>query len=711
MIVMKKRSSEILQKLILEETTHSIGQYAKLYEVTERTIRADIKEINALFEQLKIPSIKTVEDGLILVDRKTDYSTVLQYIKKMGYYSYKMSPKERQSIILLMLTNKNSYITMSELSESLFVSRLTIMSDIVEIKEQLKPYDLRIISQSRGIRMRFDEMNLRSMIVDMLRYYFENLRSRSIFQDMLLRELAERYSLDVISKSLQKLENLMGVNLSNESFGNLVFYLFVAVNRFSMGNISSHETVSGIEEEEELQLAARIYKGLSTELDISVEKEEIISLARYIKEKNIFPLSSNITDYPEIYVVIANFLFSVQKALEINITRNHDYDLFEFLVFHIKAMAERLQNNKKVQNPLCEQVIAEYSEVYNATKQNIYLIEEYLGCEVEQDEIAFITMHISAAIERHNSRKPQLSIVVTCPGSMASGHLLAAQIEKYFNFDIREIIAADRLLENEKIDEMDIDFIISSVPLPKSRWPTLVVNPILCEEDYNHIQKLAFSLYRNHEEKQGNNLRSSILEEFSKVIGATEQQDLLIFRRELQSFYTKHIANATGKQESPCLHEIIQPNLISTHAHAKNWRSAIKAGGGLLVRNGYVATEYVSAMIENIEKYGPYCVMRKGLALAHAQPQKSVFSTGMSLLVLNDGVEFGHEDNDPVHLLFCFCVNDSRDYLKALNNLIALGNESSFFSEMFAAQNSDCAYKILAQREKNLCKLQEAATL
>jgi mannitol/fructose-specific phosphotransferase system IIA component (Ntr-type) len=132
-------------------------------------------------------------------------------------------------------------------------------------------------------------------------------------------------------------------------------------------------------------------------------------------------------------------------------------------------------------------------------------------------------------------------------------------------------------------------------------------------------------------------------------------------------------------------------------------------GAEPLVLNGFISSEYIHLMIKNVEENGPYCVLRKGLALAHAQSDKSVFSTGMSLLVLNDGVEFGHEENDPVHLLFCFCVNDSRDYLKALKNLIALSNERNFLSEMCTAKNSNFAHKILKRRELGLCNLSEAA--
>ncbi|MGD8458686.1 MAG: PRD domain-containing protein, partial [Anaerolineales bacterium] len=439
---MKKRSCEILQNLINQDTTPYVGHFAKFHGVSERTIRADINEINTLFKQMKIPPIKTVENGLIIINQEVDYQSVLQHIKKMGYYSYKLSPKERQNIIILRLVNTSSFVTMNELSDSLFVSRPTIISDIAEIKKKLKPYEMEIITQTKkGISIRFDETQVRVLMTLMLKEHCKNLRRPSVFQNMLIAEMSNRFSMDVIYKALQKIENLLNVNFSDEGFHNLLFYLFVTVNRLPMGNLSIDNDPAG-NDEKEFIIAGRIFMNLASELDISIEDEEIVPLAEYIRKNNIHPLSNNVNDYPDIYVVMANFLYSVFKKLDINLFITHEYSLFEFLVFHIKALEERLQRNKKVENPYCDQIINEYGNVYHAVKENIYLIEEYLGCDIGQDEMSYITIHICAAIERHNSTIPRLSIVVACPGSMATGQLLAAQIDKHFKFDIRGVIAS-----------------------------------------------------------------------------------------------------------------------------------------------------------------------------------------------------------------------------------------------------------------------------
>ncbi|MSV76880.1 MAG: PTS sugar transporter subunit IIA, partial [Actinobacteria bacterium] len=84
---------------------------------------------------------------------------------------------------------------------------------------------------------------------------------------------------------------------------------------------------------------------------------------------------------------------------------------------------------------------------------------------------------------------------------------------------------------------------------------------------------------------------------------------------------------------------------------ASNRDEAIIASGQLLVASGRVTPEYVEQMLAAVEEFGPYIVIAPGIALAHARPSEAVLSSGLSLAVLANPVEFGSH-NDPVRLVF-----------------------------------------------------------
>ena len=706
MIIMNKRSCAILYELIERDFPMTIGKFANLFNVTTRTIRTDINEINRFLVQMDFPAIKTIKGGLILIDRNIDYTPIRLKLKIMGFYFYKMSQKERRSVTILILANEQRYITMSELSEKLYVSRQTIISDIAEIREVLYGHGISIVSQAhKGIIIQYDERNLRSLIVEILNEYSSNVRDTSIFGKMIFSEAASSYPIDEISKWMQKIEETMDLHLSDKGFHDLLIYFFVAINRISKNCMIEGENIKKEAiDENAFQLARNLYASFNIEYSLNINDFEVYFFAKFIQDNRIYPLSSNINNYPDVDIIVANFLYAIFSTLGINLSSRNSCELFAFLIFHIRDLAERINSKVKVTNPFCEQIKSEFVDAFNAVQENIYLIEEYLGSRVAQDEIAFITMHICAAIKRSQSMKPRLSIVVACPGSMATGQLLAAQIRNHFNFYICEIISADRSIGNFQLNKHDIDFVISSVELSECNLPYLVVNPILKGKDFNRIQSLAEEIFSKKQENIiEKEIPSTLNREYSKISSSRNNGQSKI-GKSLGAICDEGRNNLSGKEEQPYLYEIIKPFLIRTNGKTRDWRSAITQGGNILVENGFVKPSYTNSMIAKVEEFGPYCVIVKGMALAHARSNNDVNTSGMSLLVLPNGVKFNHETNDPVYLLFCFCVNDNRDYLRTLTNLIALGKQKEFIPQILSTNSGFDVYEMIKQRELNLNK-------
>ncbi|MFM5903837.1 MAG: PTS sugar transporter subunit IIA [Microbacteriaceae bacterium] len=105
--------------------------------------------------------------------------------------------------------------------------------------------------------------------------------------------------------------------------------------------------------------------------------------------------------------------------------------------------------------------------------------------------------------------------------------------------------------------------------------------------------------------------------------------------------------------------------------------SAITRAGDLLVASGRTSERYTAEMLEALTEFGPYFVIAPGLAIAHARPSESVFSTGLSLAVLREPIAFGNQANDPVRLVFALCAKDHDAHLLVLSQLAEkLGDES-----------------------------------
>ncbi|MCI1935336.1 MAG: PTS sugar transporter subunit IIA [Bifidobacteriaceae bacterium] len=100
---------------------------------------------------------------------------------------------------------------------------------------------------------------------------------------------------------------------------------------------------------------------------------------------------------------------------------------------------------------------------------------------------------------------------------------------------------------------------------------------------------------------------------------------------------------------------------------AADWREAIRLSGDRLVAAGFTTEAYTQAMIETVEKMGPYIVIAPGLALAHSRPSEAVLNTGLSWVRLSTPVEFGNKDNDPVSLVIGLAGRNEEEHVHVMS--------------------------------------------
>jgi PTS system ascorbate-specific IIA component len=99
---------------------------------------------------------------------------------------------------------------------------------------------------------------------------------------------------------------------------------------------------------------------------------------------------------------------------------------------------------------------------------------------------------------------------------------------------------------------------------------------------------------------------------------------------------------------------------------AADWRAAVRAAAGLLVREGAAEAGYPDRCVATVEEQGPYIVLAPGLALAHARPEDGALSVGVAAATLAEPVAFGHPVNDPVDVVLAFCTPDAAAHTATL---------------------------------------------
>lgn len=135
------------------------------------------------------------------------------------------------------------------------------------------------------------------------------------------------------------------------------------------------------------------------------------------------------------------------------------------------------------------------------------------------------------------------------------------------------------------------------------------------------------------------------------------------------------------------LQDILRDKNIILNQECEDWKEVIEQVSLPLVKEQVIEARYIDAMIKSVEEYGPYIVIGKHLALAHARPEDGVNKLGISVMTLKEPINFGNEENDPVKIVFCLAAVDSYSHLNIMKSLVELINDKQKVETLIHADN------------------------
>lgn len=143
---------------------------------------------------------------------------------------------------------------------------------------------------------------------------------------------------------------------------------------------------------------------------------------------------------------------------------------------------------------------------------------------------------------------------------------------------------------------------------------------------------------------------------------------------------------------------IIADNLFATQQTATNWQEAIKLGCALLENHGYITADYYQEILTSVAEYGPYFVILPGIAMPHARPEAGAIKTGCSLVILKEPVIFGHEDHDPVSVLFTMAAKSTEELNEGiLIEIMELLDDENLIEQLKHADDTETLRNLLCR--------------
>lgn len=134
---------------------------------------------------------------------------------------------------------------------------------------------------------------------------------------------------------------------------------------------------------------------------------------------------------------------------------------------------------------------------------------------------------------------------------------------------------------------------------------------------------------------------------------------------------------------------------IQTQVSAENWEDAIIKTSQLLLDKGAIEQSYIDAMIQVVKENGPYIVISKHIALAHARPEFGAKEMGLSFSTLNPPINFGADGMDPVKLIITLSATDSDAHIDLLSELTEILLDEEKLESLINATSNEMFFEIL----------------
>lgn len=111
--------------------------------------------------------------------------------------------------------------------------------------------------------------------------------------------------------------------------------------------------------------------------------------------------------------------------------------------------------------------------------------------------------------------------------------------------------------------------------------------------------------------------------------------------------------------------ELLKAENVQILASAEDWKDAIRKSAVPLEKGNFITANYKEAIIENVEKLGPYICIAPHVAMPHARPEQGALKTQIAVTLFRNEISFPRKDAT-AKLFITLSAADSESHLQVL---------------------------------------------
>lgn len=647
--------------ILLNHLNKSIEKVSEELNISERTIRYRIEDLNDFF------SDENIDYKVIIENRVIKGFGDLEIVKKeLGEKNYTFSQSERIEMISLLLLMSSYGCKADEICDFIDISRSTFKGDMRIVREKFQEQGLKIISKAnKGLIVQGSEIVIRKLLLEKFKKSFEVEDKKLRFFEKISNKktgIIKNYikTEDILSASeyLEQVKKDLNKKISDEAYQILIIYILILIKRLENDlvldkNIQNQEFIKSTADFDAVKANIKMLEKNNSFL---VNEFEIMKITEFILGSHTYNFKySFYENWIYIEKLADELINKVSEKININIL--NDTTLRDGLINHLIPTIYRLKNDIELENSIHEEIIEQYPVLYSEVKSALKKIEDFIGKEFSENETSFFVVHFVLSIKRMVERlETKKKILIVCGLGYGTSNLLKQEMEDFFDIEVKDLVPLNNL---KNIDINGIDFIITTAAINKNEFPVPVikVNSILTKE--NIIELLAAGI-KNRKNRVNISEIVEIVRKYSNIQNEEHLTNNLI--RYFENIENKKVENFI----EPSLTDLLPMQNIKIEKDMNNWEEAVFEAGKILEDNGYIKEKYIYEMIEKIKELGMYMMIGDGIILPHADIGENVIKTGISYLQLKKPVLF---QNIEIKHIFALASCDKKEHIKGLLEL------------------------------------------
>lgn len=462
---------------------------ADLLGVTPRSVRAYVTAVNA-----RVPDGDAVVSGSAGYRAGASARAALATRTEAG-----STPRARLHTLVRSLLDEEGGIDVFDTADRLHVSEATLEADLARVRSLLDGTRLALERDRDVVRLRGTERDQRRLLSTLAH---DEMDAADFPVDPF------RLALDTGAISAEQLAPLkaalvaglgeLGYYVNELAIGDVLLHIVIASDRVLAGReLDGAEPATDGADEGTDPVARMIGRLCREQLGVDLGAGDLAHLARLVLTRIVTPggtdpaalaragLDAQIEAAVRAAVVRASADYQVDLADDAFILR---------LALHVQNLLRRAQEESHARNPLTRSLKAAYPMIFEVAVSVVSELRERLGLRVDDDEIAYVAMHIGGRLERSRRAETLLTATIVCPGYYELHEVLRSRVDRSLGQGIEVVRVVTAM--DPSASEIDTDLVLSTVPLPAAAERTVLIQPFLTEADVERVQQSAARLRR-----------------------------------------------------------------------------------------------------------------------------------------------------------------------------------------------------------------------